>query len=299
MSRIGLGTMTWGEATDTDGAAAQLSAFVDAGGTLVETADGYGDGTAQEVLAKVLATNVPREYVVLGGARHDARRPARRRRGPRRPAHRARRHPAPPRHRPPRPLAAARLRRRGSAGGDALCRSDGGDVRAASATAGWWRRSGWQLATVAERGRALGSIAVPVSAQVEYSLLAAAAEAELLPAAPAPRRRAAGLGAARPRRAHRQVRRRHPGRFAGRLPRARALRRGPPQRAFGPHRAGRPHRGRRARHLPAGGRARLGARPARRRVGHRRGPRRGSAQRVDGDREPSPCPSRSAPRSTT
>ena len=42
---------------------------------------------------------------------------------------------------------------------------------------------GWQLATVAERGRALGSITVPVSAQVEYSLLSRDAEAELLPAA--------------------------------------------------------------------------------------------------------------------
>ena len=77
---------------------------------------------------------------------------------------------------------------------------------------------GWQLATVAERGRALGSITVPVSAQVEYSLLARRAEVELLPAA---RHHGVGLLAwapARPRRAHRQVRRRHPGRFAGRIP---------------------------------------------------------------------------------
>lgn len=43
--------------------------------------------------------------------------------------------------------------------------------------------TGWQLATRAERGRALGAITVPVSAQVEYSLLARDAEAELLPAA--------------------------------------------------------------------------------------------------------------------
>ena len=34
------------------------------------------------------------------------------------------------------------------------------------------------IATVAERGRALGSITVPVSAQVEYSLLARDAESE-------------------------------------------------------------------------------------------------------------------------
>jgi aryl-alcohol dehydrogenase-like predicted oxidoreductase len=43
--------------------------------------------------------------------------------------------------------------------------------------------TGWQLATVAERGRALGSVTVPVSAQVEYSLLCRDPEAELLPAA--------------------------------------------------------------------------------------------------------------------
>jgi aryl-alcohol dehydrogenase-like predicted oxidoreductase len=41
----------------------------------------------------------------------------------------------------------------------------------------------WQLATVAERGRALGPVTVPVSAQVEYSLLTRDAEAELFPAA--------------------------------------------------------------------------------------------------------------------
>ncbi len=37
VSRLGLGTLTWGRGTDGDEAAAQLSAFVDAGGTLVDT----------------------------------------------------------------------------------------------------------------------------------------------------------------------------------------------------------------------------------------------------------------------
>ena len=76
--------------------------------------------------------------------------------------------------------------------------------------------AGWQLATVAERARALGGITVPVSAQVEYSLLARDAETRAAAGRAAPRRRAAGLGAARARRAHRQVRRRHPGRLARR-----------------------------------------------------------------------------------
>ena len=55
VSRIGLGTMTWGESTEAEVATAQLAAFVEAGGTLVETADGYGDGSAQQVLGEVLA----------------------------------------------------------------------------------------------------------------------------------------------------------------------------------------------------------------------------------------------------
>src|SRR5690606_38482074 len=44
VSRLGLGTMTWGHDTDPDEAAAQLVAFVEAGGTLVDTADVYRDG---------------------------------------------------------------------------------------------------------------------------------------------------------------------------------------------------------------------------------------------------------------
>src|SRR5689334_6221596 len=54
VSRIGLGTMTWGDDTDVDAAADQLRVFVQSGGTLVETADGYGSGVAQDVLAGLL-----------------------------------------------------------------------------------------------------------------------------------------------------------------------------------------------------------------------------------------------------
>ena len=64
VSQIGLGTMTWGADTDVDGAAAQLATFVDAGGTLVETADGYGDGAAQATLGEVLTSAVPRDDLV-------------------------------------------------------------------------------------------------------------------------------------------------------------------------------------------------------------------------------------------
>jgi aryl-alcohol dehydrogenase-like predicted oxidoreductase len=42
---------------------------------------------------------------------------------------------------------------------------------------------GWQLATTVERARTTAAVAVPVSAQAEYSLLARGAEADLVPAA--------------------------------------------------------------------------------------------------------------------
>ncbi|QBJ98439.1 aldo/keto reductase [Rhodococcus sp. ABRD24] len=68
VSRLGLGTLHWGRDTDGDEAAAQLSAFVDAGGTLVDTSPAYGDGQAQRLLSELLDDVVPREYLILGGS---------------------------------------------------------------------------------------------------------------------------------------------------------------------------------------------------------------------------------------
>jgi aryl-alcohol dehydrogenase-like predicted oxidoreductase len=65
VSRLALGTMTWGRDTDEDEAAMQLTAFVDAGGTLVDTADVYGDGDSERVLGRLLADVVPRSEVLL------------------------------------------------------------------------------------------------------------------------------------------------------------------------------------------------------------------------------------------
>ena len=42
VSRLGLGTMTWGRDTDEHEARDQLIAFAEAGGTLLDTAAGYG-----------------------------------------------------------------------------------------------------------------------------------------------------------------------------------------------------------------------------------------------------------------
>ncbi|SEO85176.1 Predicted oxidoreductase [Amycolatopsis saalfeldensis] len=65
VSRMGLGTMTWGSDTDADEAASQLVAFVDAGGTLVDTADIYAEGEAERLLGSLLGDLVPRDDVVV------------------------------------------------------------------------------------------------------------------------------------------------------------------------------------------------------------------------------------------
>jgi len=65
VSRLGLGTMTWGRDTDELEAADQLKTFVDAGGTLIDTAAVYGDGDSERVIGGFLGTLIPREQVVL------------------------------------------------------------------------------------------------------------------------------------------------------------------------------------------------------------------------------------------
>ncbi|PYC77149.1 aldo/keto reductase [Streptomyces tateyamensis] len=54
VSRLGLGTMTWGRDTEVAEAAEQLKVFLDAGGSLVDTADVYSDGGAEYLLARLL-----------------------------------------------------------------------------------------------------------------------------------------------------------------------------------------------------------------------------------------------------
>jgi aryl-alcohol dehydrogenase-like predicted oxidoreductase len=65
VSRLALGTMTWGRDTDGDDAAAQLRTFVDAGGTLVDTADVYADGESERLIGSLLRQVVSREEIVL------------------------------------------------------------------------------------------------------------------------------------------------------------------------------------------------------------------------------------------
>jgi aryl-alcohol dehydrogenase-like predicted oxidoreductase len=65
VSRLGLGTLTWGRDTDEHEARDQLVSFVDAGGTLLDTAAGYGDGAAEELIGSLLGDVVRRDDLVL------------------------------------------------------------------------------------------------------------------------------------------------------------------------------------------------------------------------------------------
>ncbi len=55
VSRLALGTMLMGDDTPVDESHRMLDRFVEAGGTLIDTADTYGDGRSEEVLAPWLA----------------------------------------------------------------------------------------------------------------------------------------------------------------------------------------------------------------------------------------------------
>ncbi|WP_406141126.1 aldo/keto reductase [Streptomyces sp. NBC_01089] len=65
VSRIGLGTLTWGRSTDEHDAADLLKAFWEAGGTLVDTADVYGDGDAEYLLGRLCERLIPRRDLVI------------------------------------------------------------------------------------------------------------------------------------------------------------------------------------------------------------------------------------------
>jgi len=65
VSRLGLGTMTWGRDTDEHEARDQLIAFAEAGGTLVDTAAGYTDGESEALIGSLIGDVVARDEVVL------------------------------------------------------------------------------------------------------------------------------------------------------------------------------------------------------------------------------------------
>ncbi len=65
VSRLGLGTMTWGRDTDEHEARDQLISFAEAGGTLLDTAAGYGDGASEELIGSLIGDVVGRDEIVL------------------------------------------------------------------------------------------------------------------------------------------------------------------------------------------------------------------------------------------
>lgn len=65
VSRLGLGTMTWGRDTDEQEAADQLRLFLDAGGNFIDTAAVYGDGDSERVLGGLIDALAKREELVI------------------------------------------------------------------------------------------------------------------------------------------------------------------------------------------------------------------------------------------
>ena len=190
VSRLGLGTMTWGRDTDEHEAREQLVAFVDAGGTLLDTAAGYTDGDSERLIGRLLGDVVPRDEVVLATKAGVGRR-----RGTRF-TNASRGH-----------LIAsldASLARLGVDHVDlwqvhtwvddapleeTLSALDFAVSSGRAAYVGVSNYNGWQSAQAATWQRAVPGRAPIVSNQVEYSLLSRGVEAETIPAA-----RALGLG---------------------------------------------------------------------------------------------------------
>ncbi|MDG4826442.1 aldo/keto reductase [Asanoa sp. WMMD1127] len=182
VSRLALGTMTWGADTDTDDAAAQLKGFVDAGGNLVDTADVYGDGEAEAVIGSLLGTLISRDDLIIatkGGLRPG---PGRRRDGSR--GHLLN-------------SLDASLRRLGTDHVDlwqvhgydettpleeTLAALDYAVLSGRVRYAGVSNFAGWQTARAAAWQQALPGRTPVVATQVEYSLLERGIEREVLPA---------------------------------------------------------------------------------------------------------------------
>ena len=65
VSRLGLGTWTWGRDTDEHEAADQCRAYLDAGGNFLDTAATYGEGDSERVIGGLIGTLFKRDDVVI------------------------------------------------------------------------------------------------------------------------------------------------------------------------------------------------------------------------------------------
>ncbi|RBY78702.1 aldo/keto reductase [Geodermatophilus sp. TF02-6] len=186
VSRLALGTMTWGRDTDEDEAAMALTAFVDAGGTLVDTADVYCDGESERILGRLLVDVVPRSDVLVATKAGGRTAPGPMGRGASR----------------GRLLAAldASLERLGTDHVDlwqlhawddttpleeTLAACDSAVASGRARYVGVGNYTGWQTAQAATWQRAWPGRTPVVSTQVEYSLLQRGVEREVVPAAEA------------------------------------------------------------------------------------------------------------------
>lgn len=189
VSRLGLGTLTWGRDTQPPEARSLLRTFHEAGGTLVDTAPAYGNGVAEQILGKLIRTDLQRSELVIatkaGFGVRDGRRVVDTSRGAM--------------------LAdlAESLRRLHTdhvdlwqvhAWGEApldetLAAMDHAVNSGMARYAGVSNYVGWQTARAATWQQAVPGRAPLSSVQVEYSLLTRRAEIEVLPAA-----RAHGMG---------------------------------------------------------------------------------------------------------
>ncbi|MDF9716100.1 aldo/keto reductase [Nocardioides sp. ChNu-153] len=187
VSRLGLGTMTWGRDTDEHEAREALGAFTERGGTLLDTAAAYGDGAAEELLGSLLGDVVARDDVVLATKAGLGQRRGTPGRGARDTSRRA--------------LLTtldASLRRLGTDRVDlwqvhvwsddvpleeTLAALDHAVATGRALYAGVSNYTGWQVARAATWQQAVPGRAPLASLQVEYSLLNRAVEVEVVPAA--------------------------------------------------------------------------------------------------------------------
>jgi aryl-alcohol dehydrogenase-like predicted oxidoreductase len=182
VSRIALGTMTWGRDTDEDDASSQLKTFVESGGNLIDSADVYSDGESERVLGRMLDSVVRRDDIVIATKAASVR-------GSDRPRDASRRHLL--------DALDASLARLGTDHVD-LWQLHAWDERtpleetlAALDTAvssgrtryvGTSNYTGWQTAKAATWQKAWPGRAPVVSSQMEYSLLQRGIEREVVPA---------------------------------------------------------------------------------------------------------------------
>ena len=190
VSRLGLGTMTWGRDTDEHEARDQLIAFAEVGGSLVDTAAGYGDGASEELIGGLIGDVVARDEIVIATKAGISRRTG------------------------TRVTDASRGNLLSSLDGslkrlgvdhvdlwqvhtwvddtpleETLSALDTAVATGRATYVGVSNYAGWQTAQAATWQRAVPGRAPLVSTQMEYSLLNRAIEDEVLPAA-----RALGLG---------------------------------------------------------------------------------------------------------